>query len=437
MLLIITGAFFSCKKQTGNIVIEGQGGAGDISLRINESLTVTGRTIKEDSLVGNNLNYSLLGTANDPELGIYSNSILTRLSVFQPVADFPNTVVPDSVILHIPFIEGLNFYGNYQTKQFVRISELTTAVTASTTYYQGMDYNKTLGSTLYNGLLYFWENRVIKNNNVDLVIPPGLYIKLASDLANRLANLPKDNYESNEALYAEFKGLVIEAVNNDPRSGFGGFGVFNTASTPTIGDGAKVIVYYNDTSNFIFSMSNKSTTVNVGKSGGYNSNVAAQLNSPAGNFTTVYAQGGNSLKAVVEITNINDLVSDGKIIVNGASMTIFLKDNTVNTTYPAPPRLNLLKQQSGTIRNTLIADQRDVSNPNNLISIGGDLNKKDNSYTFNITRQIQSWANDFVDGKNPKPIFNISIPSDNPITGGRVIIDLTKTKIKVTSAVTN
>jgi hypothetical protein len=201
---------------------------------------------------------------------------------------------------------------------------------------------------------------------------------------------------------------------------------------------AKVLVYYNDTSDFIFKLSGSSSIVNTGKSHGYSAAVNQQLNSSGYINTTVYAQGGNSVKGQVQIQDLDKLAAKGKVVVNKATVTVFLKDNTWDEFYfTRPLRINLLKPQENTIRNTIIKDQYDVSRPSNLLAIGGDLNESDNSYTFTITRQMQEWINDYSDGLSPNPSFNLTIPSDNPVTGARGVFDLSKTKIRVTYAVPN
>ena len=300
MLLILTGAFFSCKKETGNIVIEGQGGTNTVDLFYNDTLKALGITINEDSLIANGLSYSLLGTANDPELGLYSNSILTRMSIFEPRPNFPNTLTPDSAILYLPFIDGVNYYGNYLKDQVIKISELSTEVNSSTTYYQGLDYTVTGTPTYYKGITFFFEYHTVKHNNIDMIMPPGLYVKLHPDMAKRLMSLPEADYENNESLFADFKGFAIEAIPNDVDPGNGGFGVFNMATTAAVSDMAKVLVYYNDTSDFIFKLSGTNTIVNTGRSYGYSPQVKQQLNSTGFTNSTVYAQGGNSVKAQVQ-----------------------------------------------------------------------------------------------------------------------------------------
>jgi hypothetical protein len=360
------------------------------------------------------------------------------MSIFEPQADFPNTLTPDSAILYLPFIEGVNYYGNYLEDQIIKISELENEIATNTTYYQGLDYSVVGAPTFYKGQTFFFDYHTVKHNNIDMLMPPGLYVRLDPLMAKRLMSFPVNDYENNELLQADFKGFAIEAIPNDLDPGNGGFGVFNMASTAAVSDMAKVLVYYNDTSDFIFKLSGSSSIVNTGKSHGYSAAVNQQLNSSGYINTTVYAQGGNSVKGQVQIQDLDKLAAKGKVVVNKATVTVFLKDNTWDEFYfTRPLRINLLKPQENTIRNTIIKDQYDVSRPSNLLAIGGDLNESDNSYTFTITRQMQEWINDYSDGLSPNPSFNLTIPSDNPVTGARGVFDLSKTKIRVTYAVPN
>ncbi len=434
MLLFITGAFFSCKKYNDNIVVQGQNGSTFTAL-VNDTLAVDGYTINEDSLIGSNLSYYLLGACQDEIFGAYSNNLLCKLTLNEPIDNFPSGVGADSAILFLPFIQGLNFYGNQLTQQHIVVKELDETLDANTFYYQGWNYKtkNTLGQ--YFGSMYFTENRTIKNNNTDLLLPPGLYIKLDPAFANRLTSMPTSAFATDENLAAQIKGIALEAIPFDMPNASGGFGVFDLSNENGIASKAKIIVYYNDTSSFLFSIANEKTSVNVGKSYGYKPAVQQQISNPS-NSNLVYAQGGNSVKVKVSVKDLNTLAPGKKVIVNKSSITFFLADNTTDYFFSAPKRINLLLPQAFSVKSNITKDQLDPSGAS-LLSIGGTLNSDGKSYTFTTTRQIQHWINQYADNLAVNPAFTLSIPSDNPITGSRAVFDLSKTKVNIIYTLAN
>lgn len=128
--------FSSCKKQDGNIIIDGQSNNNQLDIFRADSFTLLTRTIPEDSLPGNGISYSLLGEMNDPILGKSKASIFAKMLILEPENNFPNGIEPDSAILYIPMVDGLNFYGDHLTKQRLQIFQLTEAIAANNVYYQ-------------------------------------------------------------------------------------------------------------------------------------------------------------------------------------------------------------------------------------------------------------------------------------------------------------
>lgn len=111
ILLVLLG-FSACKKQDGNIIIDGQSNNNQLDIFRADTFTLLTKTIREDSLPGNGINYSLLGEMNDPILGKSKASLFAKMMILEPENNFPNSIEPDSAILYIPMVDGLNFYGN-------------------------------------------------------------------------------------------------------------------------------------------------------------------------------------------------------------------------------------------------------------------------------------------------------------------------------------
>ena len=131
--LLILG---SCSREEGNIIIEGQDGNQQMSLFVTDTLTLHTKTVKEDSLPGNGLSYALLGSLNDPIFGNSKASIYADLTIVEPNNQFPNTLEPDSAILFIPSVDGLNFYGDRNYIHNITIAPITENIDPAKTYYQ-------------------------------------------------------------------------------------------------------------------------------------------------------------------------------------------------------------------------------------------------------------------------------------------------------------
>ena len=121
LISLLLLSWVACKPESGNISLEGQGNANQLTLYRSDTFSVYASTVSEDSLPGNGLSYALLGAMNDPMLGPSRASIFASISLIEPNNDFPNSKDPDSAVLFIPVVEGLNFYGNRSTEQVLRV----------------------------------------------------------------------------------------------------------------------------------------------------------------------------------------------------------------------------------------------------------------------------------------------------------------------------
>jgi len=136
LCLLIVGIAVSCQKREGNIILPGQANSGQLSLIVRDTFELRTQTIKEDSLPGNGLSYCLIGAINDPELGPSMASMYADVILIEPNSNFPNTTMPDSAVLFIPTVDGLNHYGNRNYPLELGIYPITESIDISKTYYQ-------------------------------------------------------------------------------------------------------------------------------------------------------------------------------------------------------------------------------------------------------------------------------------------------------------
>jgi hypothetical protein len=419
---------FACKRQDGNIVLDGQGNAGQMQLFTTDTLSITAVTVREDSLPGNNLRYVLLGSMNDPMLGTISSGAYAQCGLLEPNSDFPNTEEPDSAVLFIPFINGLNFYGDKQTYQGFSILPLKNGISGNNIYYQSdvLETDPALESRYY-GPVYNYKTDSVRYKKGKSAITPGIRVSLSAGMARKLMQLPKDAYTSQEKLIENFPGIAILPEKRDLGEGKGGFGVYDFNNVISFAYRAKILLYYRDTATQVFTFTGSKSTINKGMPGIYKAAVEQQLKNPSQNFPITYAQAPNSLKTHIRIPYLLNLAKLGNIAINKAEIQLFVAQGTTTAQHPAPGRLNLFQPAGKTSdRNTFVEDG--VSE-----SYGGTYNEKDGSYRFVLTKHLQNLL-------SAKKFYNedlnfglyLAVPSDQPVSGARVAIDHSKTKLIIT-----
>lgn len=428
LLLGTATVLFSCKKQDGNIIIDGQGDGAQLQLSKADTLTISAVTVLEDSLPGNNLRYALLGQMNDPLLGPVTAGAYAQMGLLEPNSDFPNTETPDSAVLFIPFINGLNFYGERFTPADLSISPVTKVISGNTVYYQstGFDIDKT-AETRYFGPVYHYNSDSIRYRKGKIKLEPGLRIRLSSAMAARLMSLPKEAYTSQEKFLTHFNGLAILPVDRDLSPGKGGLGVYDFTNVVSLGYRAKVMLYYRDTETFVFTFTGSRNTVNTARTGPYPSVVTDQLSNPGSNFPVTYVQAPNGLKTHIRIPYLFNLINQGNVAVNRAEIVFYTDASAIKDDFGAPPRLNLFQPAGRSSRRNAVIEDGTV------VTFGGTYNESDRSYRFVITKHLQNVLNaKHFNGQDLNLGLFLTVPSDQPVTGSRAAIDHTKTRLFIT-----
>ena len=433
--LVLFMALSACKNNEGNIVITGQQKSDQLTLFRTDTFTLKTSTVLEDSLPANNLTYVLFGEFHDPLLGKSKASIYAKMNILAPENNFPNTIEPDSALLYIPLVDGLNFYGNSLTKQQIKIYQLDETLIGTNIYYQKQSkpkLNKNVSTDFY-GYIYQQKFDSIGYKKGKMGLKPGLLIKLSKEFARQLQQMPSEAYQTNEGLLKHFSGIAIVAQNDELSPGEGGVGVLDLANAININYRAKILLYYNDTSTYIFGFDGRSTIINSSETGPYPEFVESQLKEPNKNYNTTYVQALNGVKTKIEIPYLLNLVQSGShgennVGINNATLRLYVGDNT-NANYFAPPRMNLFQPISrSSDRNRLVEDA--LASPTKF---GGVFNDKGRYYQFDITRHLQNVLNDKAfEGKDNNLGLYFAVPTDNPVIGARAAIDHSKTKLIIT-----
>lgn len=427
VLTILLG-LAACKKQDGNIIIDGQSNNNQLDIFRSDTFQLLAKTIREDSLPANGISYSLLGEMNDPILGKSKASLFAKMSILEPENKFPNTIEPDSAILYIPMVDGLNFYGNSLTKQRLQIFPLSEGIT-SKVYYQNenISYNKQISANYY-GPMFQQKLDSIGYRKEKMGLKPGLLIKLSAEFARSLMQMPSEAYQSNDGLAKHFKGIAIVPENDDLMPGDGGYAVLDLANSISLAYRAKILLYYNDTSTFVFGFEGKGSIINQGKVGPYPQSVNDQLQNTQQSYSTTYIQALSGLKTEIQMPYLLNLISNGNVAINKAEI-LFYTNEMASVNQFAPPRLNLYQPLNAHSKRNRLIDDATLA----PASFGGIYDEKRKCYRFTVTRHIQNILNDqHFRSLNTNLGLYLAVPSDNPVIGARTGIDHSKTKLIIT-----
>ncbi len=431
-ILLAAGWISACKKQNGNILIDGQTDGNQLDLSQSDTFTLITNTVKEDSLPGNNLRYNLLGNLNDPILGSINVGAYAQLGLLEPNSNFPNTEEPDSAILFLPNVKEYKIFGDSNTEQGFKIYALDEAISGTQLYYQDttLKINPTTES-VYSGKIFRSVPDSLKNGKAWLKLTPGLRIKLSSAMARKLMQLPAVAYTSQDEFVKNFNGISIQSDGRSLSPGTGGLAVFDLNNAISLEYRAKILLYYRDTQTFIFTFNGLKTNITTAKAGPYPTDVLQQLNNPQQSFPLTYAQTPNGLKTHIKMPYLHNLVKDGNVAVNRAEIYLFVDKSSITPGFYVPPRLNLLQPKSANSNvNDVIED--------GLSSYGGSYDAAKGYYKFIITKHIQNVLTaKATQGKDINYGLYLTVPSDQPVTGSRVVIDQTKTRLIITSTKPN
>jgi hypothetical protein len=426
-LLSLAVGNWSCKKQTGNVIVEGQN-TNSLQPFQTDTFTLFSKTIDEDSMPGNNLSYLLIGAMNDPLFGYSRATAFAKSKIIEPLNNFPNTLEPDSALLFIPMVGNNNFYGNRSTVQKLLISVLAEGFNSNKIYYQTDKLtSKAAINTIYTGRIFQEGIDSIGYKKQKIKLPNGLLIKLSKDFARYLQQMPTAAYQTTDGLNKYLPGISIQPIADDLQPGEGGYGVFDFKNEFSIGDRAKILLYYSDTQTFVFGFDDQTKTLNYSETGPYKEEIVRQLVSKEKSQEFSYVQSLSGTKNKIEIPYIYNLIADGNIAINKAEIVFHVADNTATPNYYAPPRLNLFQPlSSSSNRNSLTKD-------GGSSTFGGLLNEKGYYYKFDVTRQIQGILSSKVNlNKEINNGLLLTIPTDVPVSGSRVVIDNKKTRLIVT-----
>jgi hypothetical protein len=415
-----------------------------------DTSTVYTKLIKQDSIVTNFSEKSILAFFKDPIFGTTTSNIAVALTLPSSNYTFGKNPILDSAVLVLPFA---GFYGDSSNTTYtVEIRQLNEVLYNDNpkTYYNTKKWSfkspligsKNITAAYKDSIIL--QNILVGKKDTIKKVGPQLRIKLdPTFITNNILKTDSLNLLSNQVFNNFIKGLYI-SLNKNTTTNKGGLFQFDTYTQ----GGAKLDLFYKKTSS-----TSTIDTVNISLpitgSNGYavseltwdltSTAVATELNSTSKTSNNLYIKGLGGTSIKIDFPYINKLKSLGSnIAINRAELILQLENGT-ETPYKPISRLSVFRWDIAE-RPQYIPDEN-PRDPRNLGSgyIGGYYNSVNKTYVFNFTGYIQDLLNGrtknygtFIttsDFTNPRSILN---ELGRAKTGGSSVNNKVKLKIYYT-----
>jgi len=408
--------FSACKKYNDNIYLNNDGTQGFDGYTFSDSLKISSKTVREDSLKTDSLSQNLVGVLNDPIFGVYQASTFCEFKLPQ-IDKVISTETLDSVVLMLQYTSTSAYYGDLNSPLSFKVYELNQNMSSSVSHSnQTLTYNST-PIAAFTGQVKLSDSIYITELGKQVKAAPGISLKLSNAAAQKLFNATLNDLHSNDNFLQFFKGIAI-VPDQTPAVGSGVIPAFNLR-----GGFTKIRIYYNDSLQSDFKVIDNAKRFSEYQTSNSNAVIAKQKSAAAAtDFDTTYVQAMAGAKTWVQFPNLFSIISNPakKVAIGKAELVVRPLAGTFSSPFSLPSRLLIVQPDAS---NGLNAPILDAFEP----FYGGKYNSLNNTYTFNITRHIQSVLTDYqVNGKNSNKGLYIIVPSDLPIAPSRIVIDSRK-----------
>ncbi|MBO6515133.1 MAG: DUF4270 family protein [Bacteroidia bacterium] len=415
--------FFSCRQTDDQVGIDFLPKGDNHTSTVVDTLSVFAYTVQEDSLKIDSLSSTILGAINDQAFGMRSASAHIQVLLREINVDFGANPTIDSVILSLARNTEVNGYGSTTSVQDFDIYRMAEIIEKEQGYYS--NYEPALGdkigtwsANLQNkDTSWFEEDGELKWATNTFRIP--LNNSFGEDF------FTSQSFGSNDAFLSFLNGISIV-----PATAGLGLNEGSIVSINKFSENSKLIIYYSGGLRKEFEINSESQNISTYSIENQPFTITDQLANPGTHYNETYLQSLAGTKLKIDIPNLLSLVADGETIaINEAKLSFTVKDGTNTDDFPAPSRLLLLQPSQVDGSNAFIIDLVDVlippsSNWVGRTNYGGSFDSETNTYTFRFNRHLQDVLETYLTtGEDINRGFYLVIPSDNPITPSRVILD--------------
>jgi hypothetical protein len=417
----------SCKKDPYEIGKDLLPGSDTLTIGSSDSTSIIAYSELQDSIRTDKTATFILGSLADPVFGVSTASFYSQFRPASNTYDFGTNPVLDSVVLQL---EYSSVYGDTNALQTVKVYEVSEELNSDKAYYS----NHT--ATVYPTMLAVKTFRPAINDSVFLgtdtvPVAPHLRINLnqfTNYFGNKIISAPPTVLHTTSSFIEFMRGLYIESSKTNIG---GALVVFKPLGTQT-----KVVVYYhNDDENGdalkvdlgIAALSGRFTHIDhynyVDAGSDFRQQVLNHDTSLGKNMLFLQGLGGVRIK--VRMPFLPELSTKlGTVSVNNAQL--ILKNITADTTLAPPTGLALQKIDSAGYTSFLV-DENEGSE-----YFGGSYNVSSRTYSFRITRYVQSIL--LGKTKNKDLYITVNNPIRSLLNANRVVLTGTSPQLPSLSA---
>ncbi|MFQ3580242.1 MAG: DUF4270 family protein [Bacteroidales bacterium] len=332
-----------------------------------DTLNVDSYTLRDTKITTDRRTLSPLGSFFDPEFGFTKASFACHIRLSSANVDFSNVQKVNSLELRLRYKAN---YGDTLTPQIVKVYRLKKKIYADSTYYDNFSLA---------------PNEIEFLSQAQLLVDPAdtlVKIQMPQSLVDEFINPSnKPNFVDNDKFIDFFNGLYVTTENVTQG---GAVYVFDLLSNKS-----NMVLTYNDSLNFSFLINNKCAIINMIEhdysSASERVKTAIQDSTQLHEFCFIQSLAG--LKVKINFPEVSQKFTNGIFAINRAQLVINVEVESVDPKFAAPPKLTLVKIKSdGTY--DFVTDYK-INNAH----FGGDLNKTNYQYIFNIPFHIQELVN--------------------------------------------
>jgi len=396
----------SCSKPAGLIGVVVQPDDSKLAVMYTDTVDIRVYSKMEDSVRSDELSVNKIGANMDPVFGQTIGGVYLQFNLEEAKHRFGPNPVMDSMILFLLY-DG--YYGDTNTALTFRSYEMEEGIERDSAYYSNLDIplNNT-DLTNMNFIPRPSDSLVFGGDT----LPPMLKVRMDynDQLANKLLTAPDYAMDSNSGFHDYFKGVYVVA---DPVD-FGGA----LLSFDILSNYSEMILYYHndtvDSLSFDYMITALNATVNTYTHDFSNSSFEFRQQVVEGDTTlgkdNFYLQGASGVAAIIKFPNIKDW--NKNIALN--EVKLVLSASETDPLWGPPEQLSMAQiADDGTFQ--YLDDQAEELE----IYFGGDYKSSTNSYTFRITRYLQSLISD--PEKNDNGLY--IIPTGASIFPNRCVFD--------------
>lgn len=414
-LLSVSTFFYSCKNDEERL---GLAGGNDPDVIVIDTFTVLTRTVKEDSFATHRLSLNILGAINNTTYGKNSADVVVNFGLPDITNfEFPSGSVVDSVFLVLEYGGETLFDGDLNTGLNFNAYELTEQVYLDSVYYSDrvFNFNPTPISNV-NTTFKLTDSVEVTFNGSSKKQAPQLRLKLDNTtFGSKLIGGSAANFASNTAFKDFIKGVRV-AVNNSTLGANDGVAAF----LDLLNNNSGIHVFYNDTQSVVFPINDGSAIVSTYNHDFAGTPIENQINNP-GDYNICYLQSMAGSRIRVDIPGLQNIALDNKYAVVGAFIEFTPDIGGVGAGFDEPSRLLFLTRDTNN-KSTLVVDA--INEPG---IYNGNYNSSEMKYEFGFPRHVQLIQSELKrTGVNLNQGFFIRIPSDRPITAGRLAVNTQK-----------